>query len=198
MAVGAPSGRGPGRGAAGPRWRVPQAQTRRGEGRSGAGGPRPPDGRGQPRSPRWLTLLGSSPFGRRATSGGGSRRPGMAAWSPAAAARLLRRIRGVSTGRAKCSPRGGSCGGAAGSGQGLPVFSLVHSFFHSSIHSFSGPGNRHSGKCQDPVRGGTPRAGWRPGGGDTQTPRHPDTPVQRHGKSSADLSSRGYHGAGAG
>lgn len=39
--------------------------------------------------------------GGTATSGGGSRRPGMAAWSPAVAASLLRGIRGVSSGRGR-------------------------------------------------------------------------------------------------
>lgn len=60
------------------------------------GGSRPPDGRGRPRPRRrWLGFRVPRLLGDSATSGGGPRRPGMAAWSPAAAAPLLRGSRGL-------------------------------------------------------------------------------------------------------
>lgn len=183
-------GRGPGRGRD-----LFQVARPAGTDPAGRGGrPRPPDGRGQPRSPRWLSLLGSSPFSRdAATSGGVSRRPGMAAWSPAAAAPLLRRIRGVSTGRRGPSarPGAGAAEGPRDRGRGSPSFlSFVRSFILSLVDAFSGPGNLRSEKCQDPVRRGTPR----PGGG--RADRHPNAAhgrgTDRHsnGRSSVDPSSR--------
>lgn len=108
--------------------------------------------------------------GDAATSGGGSRRPGMAAWSPAAAAPLLRRIRGVSTGRGQVLVPGRELRRGRGVGAGAPR-PFSRSFILSLVDSFSGPGSRHSEKCQHPVRRGTPRAGWRSGEGD----RHADT-----------------------
>lgn len=76
-----------------------------------------------------------------ATSGGRRRQPGMAAWGPAVATRLLRVIRGVSAGGTGVLLPGGSCGGAAGPAAARargpdclacfsmpPAPSLIHSF----------------------------------------------------------------------
>lgn len=95
-----------------PGWRV----ARRGQGRAGrglaarglraAGGGLSHGGDSRSRAP---CLSGDT-----ATSGDGLRRPGMAAWSPAAAAPLLRGIRGVSAGGGRAALRGGRRGAAAG------------------------------------------------------------------------------------
>lgn len=74
------------------------------------------------------------------TSDGGPRRPGMAAWSPAAAAPMLRGTRGVRAGRAGRSPGAGAAEGRRGRPlparglraprrpRGCPFLSLFHSF----------------------------------------------------------------------
>lgn len=77
----------------GGRFRGGASQGERPRGLRAAGGGLSHSGGFRPRAP---CLSGG-----KATSGGGSRRPGMAAWSPAAAATLLRGIRGVSSGRGR-------------------------------------------------------------------------------------------------
>lgn len=167
--------------------RPPEAgAARRGPGRrgSGAGGAAGSGeaslgrGRGRSGAARGLRAAGGglargggsrSPAPRlsedAATSGGGPRRPGMAAWSPAAAAPLLRGIRGVSAGGTGLLFPGGSCGGTAGPAAargrapgergagpgGLPFLSLIHS---SLVGFFSGPGRRASEKRRAPARAG--------------------------------------------
>lgn len=112
------------------------------------GGSRPPDGRGRP-SPWRRRPWTQAPrlLGDKATSDGGPRRPGMAAWSPAAAAPLLRGTRRVSAGgnraalpwaEAALGPRGrprprkwSTEGGALGPGPALHFsYSLPRWFVH--------------------------------------------------------------------
>lgn len=112
------------------------------------GGSRPPDSRGRPRP--WRRRLWSRTprlSGDAATSDGGPRRPGMAAWSPAAAVPLLRGTRRVSADGDRATlpgagtalgPRGGrdldrrpAEGDAPGQGLRLPFsHSLIRCFIH--------------------------------------------------------------------
>lgn len=105
------------------------------------GGSRPPDSRGRPRP--WRRRLWSRTprlLGDTATSDGGPRRPGMAAWSPAAAGPLLRGTRRVSVdGDRATRPGAGTALGPRGGpglerrpaegdapGQGLRLLFLIH------------------------------------------------------------------------
>lgn len=93
--------------------------------------------------------------GHTATSGDGSRRPGMAAWSPAAAAPLLRQIRRVSGGKDRVLPPGWEL--RQGRGRGFPFLSFIQSL----ICPFSGTGQPAFGEVSGPGALGTSLAGWR-------------------------------------
>lgn len=157
------------------------------------GGSRPPDGRGRPRPRRrWLGFRVPRLLGDSATSGGGPRRPGMAAWSPAAAAPLLRGSRGVSAGGGRAAlagagDRGAGCGRgwstrsrrAARRAGGLRVLSLIRWFVHPA-----GPATRS--------RSVRPGAGWgssreQGGGGGRGERMRKHSEYGGHGPSSVDL-----------
>ena len=152
--------------------------------RACGGGSRPPDGRGRP-SPWRRRLWSQAPrlLGDKATSDGGPRRPGMAAWSPAAAAPLLRGTRRVSTGgdraalpwtgaalgpRGRPRPRLGNWsteGGAPGPGPALHFSPSLTGWFVHLVGPTTGTARSvRPGACW-----GSSRTGWglRPRGIDT-------------------------------